>query len=238
MKHSEKPVWKPELNEKKLVETIGRIRDRIGTRFPDSGLCDVAGKIETLTREAVKKAEAIRRPDWRLRVLVGLVFLLAIVAIIAQAPTREDQVSFWKATFQFLDVTKVGTAVLMATPIFLITLETRLKRHRALKAIHELRALAHIIDMHQLTKSPDGIRPVDVAGKTLDAGGMAVYLNYCTELLALISKLGQLYVQDFSDATVLAAVDRFEELTNGLSNKMWQKIMILDRVRFDGVQGK
>ena len=40
---------------------------------------------------------------------------------------------------------------------FFLTLETRLKRQRALKAIRELRSLAHIIDMHQLTKDPERI---------------------------------------------------------------------------------
>ena len=37
---------------------------------------------------------------------------------------------------------------------FLITLEERLKRARVLKALHELRSLAHVVDMHQLTKDP------------------------------------------------------------------------------------
>ena len=60
---------------------------------------------------------------------------------------------------------------------------------------------------------------------------MARYLHYCTELIALISKIGQLYVQDFSDSVVLASVDRFEQLAASLSNKMWQKMMILDRIR-------
>ena len=40
---------------------------------------------------------------------------------------------------------------------FLMTLETRVKRRRALEAIRELRAIAHIVDMHQLTKDPEWI---------------------------------------------------------------------------------
>jgi hypothetical protein len=57
------------------------------------------------------------------------------------------------------------------------------------------------------------------------------YLNYCTELLAIITKLGQLYVEDFPDGTTLAAVDQLENLGTGLSQKIWQKIMILERLR-------
>ena len=111
------------------------------------------------------------------------------------------------------------------------TLETRFKRRKAVRAIHELRALAHIIDMHQLSKDPDQKpgegRPV------LRLEEMWVYLQFCSELLAVITKLGQLYVQDFPDGTTLAAVDQLENLGTGLSQKIWQKIMILERIQSD-----
>ena len=63
---------------------------------------------------------------------------------------------------------------------------------------------------------------------------MGRYLHFCTELLAVVSKVGQLYVQDFPDATAQMAVDHFEGLATGLSSKIWQKLMILDRVRTEG----
>jgi len=37
--------------------------------------------------------------------------------------------------------------------IFLVTLENRIKRGRAVRALHELRSIAHVIDMYQLTKA-------------------------------------------------------------------------------------
>jgi hypothetical protein len=57
---------------------------------------------------------------------------------------------------------------------------------------------------------------------------LARYLDYCSEMLSLVSKLAVLYVQRFDDAQVLAAVDDVQALTTGLSNKIWQKIVILD----------
>ena len=69
------------------------------------------------------------------------------------------------------------------------------------------------------------------SGRPMTAEQIGQYLHYCTELLALVSKVGQLYVQDFPDATALAAVDQFEGLATGLSQKIWQKIMILDQIR-------
>ncbi|MGE3804023.1 MAG: hypothetical protein AB7K24_05045, partial [Gemmataceae bacterium] len=101
--------------------------------------------------------------------------------------------------------------------------------------IHELRAIAHLVDMHQLTKDPDrlGRQSIDVAGQNLDAITMGRYLAYCTELLALLSKIAQIYVQDFPDGTAMAAVDQFENLSTGLSSKIWQKLMMLERLRDD-----
>ena len=67
----------------------------------------------------------------------------------------------------------------------------------------------------------------------MSAEDMCRYLHYCGELLALVSKVGHLYVQDFADPATLAAVDQFENLTTGLSGKIWQKIMLLERLPVD-----
>ena len=56
------------------------------------------------------------------------------------------------------------------------------------------------------------------------------YLDHCSDLLALISKISALYIQNFDDPVTLAAVNEIENLTNGLSRKIWQKIMIFDRI--------
>ena len=37
-------------------------------------------------------------------------------------------------------------------------------------------------------------------------------------------------MQDFDDPVTLAAVNEIEILTNGLARKIWQKIMIFDRI--------
>ena len=49
-------------------------------------------------------------------------------------------------------------------------------------------------------------------------------------MLSLTGKIAALYVQDFEDGVVLAAVNEVEDLTTGLSRKIWQKLMILYRV--------
>ena len=56
-------------------------------------------------------------------------------------------------------------------------------------------------------------------------------LDYCSELLSLISKIGAIYVQDFADTVALEAVDQLSTLTNGLSRSIWQKIIIIENMR-------
>lgn len=123
--------------------------------------------------------------------------------------------------------------LLSAAILFLITAETRIKRRRALKAIHELRALAHVIDMHQLTKDPERVlaRMAETPSSpkhNLSPAELGRYLDYCSEMLSLIGKLAALYVQKFDDPVALAAVNEVEDLTTGLSRKIWQKIMIIN----------
>ena len=60
------------------------------------------------------------------------------------------------------------------------------------------------------------------------------YLSYCSELFSLSSKAAALYAQYLNDPVVLAAVNDIETLAAGLSNKVWQKIMILDIAATDG----
>src|SRR3954451_1988699 len=135
------------LREDKLVETAERLGQRIADRFPCSGLSQVGQEIVQIIREAMARAERIRRPDVRLRAGLGLVLGLALLALgltwVQQSP--EERQSALTRVQGVFDVTKGLTVYLGAGAVFLITLEVRLKRWRALRAIHELRAMAHLI---------------------------------------------------------------------------------------------
>jgi hypothetical protein len=125
------------------------------------------------------------------------------------------------------DVVFVGVAI-----FFLLTMEARKKRRRALSALHELRAIAHVIDMHQLTKDPEwvlarGRETGILAARSMTLFELSRYLDYCSEALSLTGKVAALYVQRFDDAVALQAVNEVEELTTGLSRKIWQKLTVL-----------
>src|SRR5581483_11218682 len=146
---------------------------------------------------------------------------------------HQFQMNDYTNFIQALDAS-IGSVVFVGAAIlFLVNWETRIKRNRALRAIHELRALAHIVDMHQLTKDPEnyfgrGRRPIAPPKREMTPFELNRYLDYCNDSLALISKIAALYVQGFQDPVLLDAVDDVEDLTSGLSRKIWQKLTILE----------
>ena len=67
--------------------------------------------------------------------------------------------------------------------------------------------------------------------RTMTTFEMSRYLDYCSEMLSLIGKVAALYVQRFDDPVAISAVDEIEDLTTGLSRKVWQKIMLITQAK-------
>jgi hypothetical protein len=165
-------------------------------------------------------------------VLVGLVTVLVYGLLEARSIVAGADLG---TTVEDIEATISSVVFLGAAAIFFVTLETRVKRRRVLAAIHELRGLAHVIDMHQLAKNPKDARfqLLDTASspkKHLSPYELSRYLDYCSELLAIVNKMGALYGRDFDDPVVLAGVDGLQRLIDGLSQKIWHKMAIVDRV--------
>ncbi len=225
------------LDDQGITATCARLHARIGTRFASSGLSKVSAELVELSRHSKERADAIRAPSTTLRVSVylGSAALLVISGIVL-VRYRPDFSEFTFAQFVEILDALINIAVLIGGAVFsLVTVENRLQRSRALKALHELRAMAHVIDMHQLSKQPDQTGEVthpDVVA--LPPQDLTAYLSWCTELLSLIGKLGAYYVQDFDDEVSLDEANELEDLTTGLAQKIWQKIMIVHQARDAG----
>ena len=54
------------------------------------------------------------------------------------------------------------------------------------------------------------------------------YLSYCSEMLSLSSKAAAVYADNIHDAAVIDAVGDIERLTTNLSQKIWQKITLVE----------
>jgi hypothetical protein len=227
-----------QLDPSMIMLTLDLLSKRIGERFPESGLFGVSKELADLGREGKKTLHHLERPIWPLRLLVvgviiGLVSLIIylIVMLIEDLSTTVDG---WSDFLQGSEAA-INELIFLAIAIFFLGgLEMRYKRWIALRSLHSLRSLAHVVDMHQLTKDPAIIlasqhRPTQSSPeRPMTPYELTRYLEYCSELLALNSKLAALHVQYLDDPVVLNAVNDLESLAQGLSNKIWQKIMILD----------
>ena len=214
--------------------TAEALERRIGERFPDSGLRRVAADLLALTRDTSAKLAEISRPRHDVRIGVGLLILLIVGVTLLTFGQLRWPASVGDATgfIQLLesainDVVFVGIGI-----AFLITIEGRIKRGRALRDLHELRSIAHVVDMHQLTKDPDQflLERRDTASspeRLMTPAELTRYLDYCSEMLSLTGKVAALYAQTLEDPVVLGAVNEVETLCTGLSSKIWQKIVLL-----------
>jgi len=228
------PDFYRRLNPDKIVNTIDLLSRRIRERFPDSGLYRVAVELHRVSEEAVVRAQAIRRPNLPLRIVV-ILLLAALVAVVSQVYGKVRVEEDWNLQHlvQSFEAAISSTVFIGAAIFFLFSLEMRLKRKRAFDAVRELRSLAHIIDMHQLTKDPErvtgrGSQTASSPRRTMTPFELGRYLDYCSELLSLVSKTGALYVQEFPDPPTVEAFDQMTNLTTDLSRNIWQKIMILE----------
>jgi hypothetical protein len=223
----------PHLRADRVLATLDKLQGRISARFPEAGLARVCADLLQTAHFSARDAASLARPHvlWRIAALALVMFGVAaqitafrFLNIRAETLTAPELVQGLEAAVNLLIL--FGGAIW-----FVLTLEERTKRQRALDALHRLRQLAHVIDMHQLTKDPtvllDQRKTAASPERTMTQFELTRYLDYCAEMLALIGKLAALYADRVRDSVVIAAVNDVENLTAGLGRKIWQKITII-----------
>jgi len=223
-----------QLDESKIIATLTALRDRIDNQFPDSGLGRVADEMIAVGSEVADCSDYLNAPNWPIRIFAGLLITAMIVVLYLASPP----IDLPEGAHKFSGVQSIAAvlnivAVVGVAVLFLLRLETNLKRRRAHGVLHELRSLAHVVDMHQLSKDPAGRRLPEPEITESPKGAMSPpslgrYLDYCTDLLSLTGKLSALLVQRFKDQEVMSEVNEIEALTSALSGRIWQKIQLLE----------
>ena len=224
------------LNAGEIVRTVSKLADRIAERFPDSGLTGAAAQLLETAQDTARRAHGLSRPYLLLRTLVLLVAAVGVGLLVLEFRNVDWSGILGRtndlALTQTLEST-VNLIILMGAGLwFLLTLEERWKRARTQTALHELRAFAHVVDMHQLTKDPTvllggGPATPSSPDRRMTRFELTRYLEYCAEMLALTGKLSALYAGESHDHIVIAAASDVENLCTDLGRKIWQKITIL-----------
>jgi hypothetical protein len=227
---------KEPLEAEAVREVVVELEARIAARFPKRGLRQVAADLAILIDAVETGANStqvrVRIARLASRVVMALVLAGTLVVIgfaFKDAALGDHRV---RSTLDLLplietvinDVVFAGIAV-----FFLYSFPERVQRGRLLNLLHQLRSTAHIIDMHQLTKDPEQLKRSFVpstASKPLELNRdeMERYLDYCSELLALVGKTAALCAEESRDDVVLDTVSTIETLCVGISRKIWQKI--------------
>lgn len=221
------------LRPDRILATLDQLHARILARFPDAGLSRVCADLIETARFTARDAARMARPSWGWRFVSFALIALGVAAQIAAF-------SFLRVESEALSAPEVVQGLEAAVNLlilfggavwFVLTLEERTKRRHVLESLHRLRSLAHVIDMHQLTKDPtillDSQKTAASPERTMSQFELTRYLDYCAEMQALIGKLAALYAERVRDGVVVEAVNDIENLTTSLGRKIWQKITIL-----------
>ena len=221
-----------------VQQTVERLERRIAARFPERGLRRVAVELAGLVAVVESSSADLNGRVRRARIASrGLVLVVVVGTLVALALGARDVISDQApdTSLEWLPLieTAVNDLIFAGLAIFfLYSLPERLQRGDVLSLLHRLRSLAHIIDMHQLTKDPERLRPgfrrtSASADPDLTRDQMEHYLNYCSEMLSLVAKAAALCAEESRDAVVLDTVSTVESLTSELSREIWQKISLL-----------
>jgi fumarate reductase subunit D len=216
-------------------ETVEELYGRIEARFPKRGLLGVCGDLILLVEEVQNSAgqgqRQIRWVRFASRIVMAFVMVVTLLALLLALHDAffDDNV---KNSIDVLGLaeTAISDIVYAAIAIFFLwSFPERLQRSRLLSLLHQLRSTAHVIDMHQLTKDPEQLKPswVPTAKSTklnMSRDQVERYLDYCSEMLSLVGKTAALCAEESRDSLILETVSTIETLTVGLSRKIWQKI--------------
>ncbi len=229
------------LASQKIADTLTTLAQRISERFPGSGLLQVCRELIVMAEQTSERADKIARPNVPLIAGVWLLLLLAagtVVWLLGKAMQLEASTELTNV-MQGVDAGVSLLIVLGGAAFYLSSLESRWRRRAVLKALHEFRSIAHVIDMHQLTKDPSalgGPRTSSSPDREMTRFELVRYLSYCSEMLSLASKSAAVYAEKIGDPAVVDAVGDIERLTTNLSQKIWQKITLVE-TEIDDVRG-
>jgi hypothetical protein len=238
------PTTSPAGDEVQLVAdhvgaTVAQLERRIRARFGDRGLTRAARDLADLVDVVQQSAGHSRVRLHRTTVLARVVSVTIVVATVAALviALKEAVTEGLDNDFDWLPLIEstISDIVFAAIAVlFLWAFPERYERKTLLGLLHRLRSLAHVIDMHQLSKDPEQVSPTyrrtaESASHGLDAEQLHHYLDYCSEMLSLTAKTAALCAEHSSDPVVLSTVSTLETLTTELSNKIWQKISLLPR---------
>lgn len=226
------------IGAKGLSEAAATLESRIRARFPTSSLLANASWLRVIIGNAPSETRAYKRRFFALR----FVFLM-VAFVIAAALTF----AIYQLNLNYKPASLVDLAQLVESGIndiiflslgayFLFRIEPWIKRRRMLLFLGKLRDLIHVTQLLQMHKDPERVvRPDDrstAASPDLGDVGtsaflMGKYLDYCLDMLTLISAVAAFVGRDVTDKQLRDGIWEIEELCSTISAKISNKTLML-----------
>ena len=215
----------------KVTAAIELLRLRVQERFPTANLLNVCNELKELSNNAKTNIQHLNKPYVYFRIIFSFLIILTIVLITYTIwhISSQDLPSNFQSFIATSEALMNELVMIGAAFYFIGKFENSLKQKKILYALQELRTIIHVIDLHQLTKDPTPILQHNTEHspeRALSKSELNSYLDYCSEMLSLTSKVAATYGFNCNDQIVLDTIHNIEVLSGTLSNKIWQKITI------------
>ena len=226
--------YHPFLKHQVIVDSIKILSFRIHDRFPKSSLKEHAFNFVQFSKDFDVKLDDSKKWSklfmiWKgILILITSIFsvvLLYLLIVGLHVSTLHDKLPVFDACFNM-------SFIFFGSFYFLFTVDRWYSRKKISELLIELKNYIHVADMHQINKDPNHfhdeyIRAENSPIKNLTKFELKRYLDYTQEFISLSSKLSCLILDKFKDdQEIISRVNEVELLCNGISSKIWQKIII------------
>ena len=197
------------------------LQNQISKTFPESGLIHTLEDLTSASKEATaisEKKSVVWKLSWPVAILIPTIVFVSVLWLFfdKNAPING-----------FDDVDGVLNLIFLCVMIgYLIRQAFKsVRRISAMKQLHKIRSLIHMLDMKQQNKKYHNKCLTNK--RPLTTSQNIMYLDDCSQALSLAGKIAALLIEGHNDTIVIATVNEIDSLCNGISAKIWQKISVL-----------
>ena len=228
------------LDPDKLCNAIQKLQRLVKKRFPKSTFYKTTMKLSEVAEKAKAVAKdfgGVKRAIWWTVIIIApiaLLFLMSSLLLIylpiESKSTQTGLLDYSETIGLFVD-----WIILSVLGSLAIRKKYRLNRRKpAMQTLHQLRSIAHLIDLTQHNKNYQTVKDKTLPlEKRMSAEDCIRYLNYSSQALSLTGKVAAIMIEDYNDSGVIAAVCELDTICNGISVKIWQKIETLQQYAED-----
>jgi len=229
--------YNPRLKHQIIIDRIETLSFRIHDRFPKSSLKEHSFlflQFAKVFRDNIAQAKNLSKWFWLWKAMLIVVSISLSIYLLIILRTELSLPSAETSSLNILDACFNMSFLFFGFLYFLSTLDKWYTRKRISVLLIELKNFIHVADMHQINKDPnhfhdDYIKSENSPTKKLTQFELQRYLDYTSEFVSLASKLSCLVLNKFNDdQEIMSRVNEVVLLCNGITHKIWQKIIILN----------